>query len=39
MFYYRQEQDEEIGIEILDDWDTLIHEALEAEKTGIIAVG
>ncbi|EHK01148.1 putative deoxyhypusine synthase, partial [Candidatus Haloredivivus sp. G17] len=20
MFYYRQEQDEEIGIEILDDW-------------------
>jgi deoxyhypusine synthase len=39
MFYYRQEQDAEIGIEILDDWDTLIHEALEAEKTGIIAVG
>ena len=39
MFYYRQEQDNEIGIEILDDWDKLIHEALEAEKTGIIAVG
>ena len=39
MFYYRQEQDEEIGIEILDDWDQLIHEAIEAEKTGIIAVG
>ena len=39
MFYYRQEQDEDIGIEILDDWDKLIHEALEAEKTGIIAVG
>lgn len=39
MFYYRQEQDSEIGIEILDDWDKLIHEALEAEKTGIIAVG
>ncbi|MFB6190007.1 MAG: deoxyhypusine synthase [Candidatus Nanohaloarchaea archaeon] len=39
MFYYRQEKDSEIGIEILDDWDKLIHEALEAEKTGIICVG
>ncbi len=39
MFYYRQEQDEEIGIEILDDWDSLIHEAVEAETTGIICVG
>ena len=39
MFYYRQERDEDIGIEILDDWDSLIHEAIEAEKTGIIAVG
>ncbi len=39
MFYYRQEQDEDIGIEILDDWDKLIHEAIEAENTGIIAVG
>ncbi len=39
MFYYRQEQDSEIGIEILDDWDKLIHEAIEAEKTGLICVG
>lgn len=39
MFYYRQEVDEDIGVEILDDWDSLIHEAVEAEKTGIIAVG
>jgi len=39
MFYYRQEQDPDIGIEILDDWDQLINEAIEAEKTGIIAVG
>jgi deoxyhypusine synthase len=39
MFYYRQEEDPEIGIEILDDWDQLINEAIEAEKTGIIAVG
>jgi deoxyhypusine synthase len=39
MFYYRQEQDEDIGIEILDDWDSLIHEAIEAETSAIIAVG
>lgn len=39
LFYYRQEEDSEVGIEILDDWDKLIHEALEAEKTGLICVG
>ena len=39
MFYYRQEQDEDIGIEILDDWDSLIHEALGSEKSAIISVG
>jgi len=39
LFYYRQEQDEDIGIEILDDWDKLIHESIEAEKTGLICVG
>lgn len=39
LFYYRQEQDEEIGIEILDDWDKLIHESIEAETTGLICVG
>jgi len=39
MFYYRQEVDSDIGIEILNDWDKLIHEAIEAEKTGIICVG
>lgn len=39
LFYYRQEQDSEVGIEILDDWDALINEAIEAEKTGIISVG
>ncbi|MFB6203791.1 MAG: deoxyhypusine synthase [Candidatus Nanohaloarchaea archaeon] len=39
MFYYRQEEDEDIGIEILDDWDSLIHEAIEAETTGLICVG
>lgn len=39
LFYYRQEQDPDVGIEILDDWDALINEAIEAEKTGIISVG
>ena len=39
LFYHRQEEDSEIGIEILDDWDSLIHEAIEADSTGIIAVG
>jgi deoxyhypusine synthase len=39
LFYYRQEQDPDVGIEILDDWDKLINEAIDAEKTGIICVG
>ena len=39
LFYYRQEQDPDIGIEILDDWDKLINESIEAEKTGLICVG
>lgn len=39
MFYYRQEEDPDIGIETLEDWDGLIHDAIEAEKTGIICVG
>ncbi len=39
LFYYRQEQDSDIGIETLDDWDSLINEAIEAEKTGLICVG
>lgn len=39
LFYYRQEQDPDVGVEILDDWDSLIHEAMDAEKTGIITFG
>lgn len=39
LFYYRQEQDPEVGVEILDDWDSLIKEAIEPEKTGIVCVG
>ena len=39
LFYYRQEQDPDVGIEILDDWDSLIHEVIEADNTGLICIG
>lgn len=39
LFYYRQEEDPDVGIEILDDYDKLVHEGLNAEKTGLIVVG
>ena len=39
LFYYKQEEEEDVGIEILEDYDNLIHEGLESEKTGLIVVG
>lgn len=39
LFYYRQEEDQEVGIEILEDYDKLINEGLESQKTGLIVVG
>lgn len=39
LFYYRQEEEPDVGIEILEDYDKLIHEGLESEKTGLIVVG
>ena len=39
LYYYRQGYDSEVGIEIVDDYDSLIEEGLLAEKTGLIAVG
>ncbi|WP_096389857.1 deoxyhypusine synthase [Halopenitus persicus] len=39
LYYYRQGYDAEIGIEILDDYDSLIEDGLLAGKTGLIAVG
>jgi deoxyhypusine synthase len=39
LYYYRQGYDSEIGIEILDDYDSLIEDGLLAGKTGLIAVG
>jgi deoxyhypusine synthase len=39
LYYYRQGYDSEVGIEILDDYDSLIENGLLAETTGLIAVG
>lgn len=39
LFYYKQEEEPDVGIEILEDYDNLIHEGLESEKTGLIVVG
>ncbi|WP_459890160.1 deoxyhypusine synthase [Halostagnicola bangensis] len=39
LYYYRQGYDSEVGIEILDDYDSLIEDGLLAETTGLIAVG
>ncbi|CQH58941.1 deoxyhypusine synthase [Halobacterium hubeiense] len=39
LYYYRQGYDSDVGIEIVDDYDTLIEEGLLADTTGLIAVG
>ncbi|WP_232686070.1 deoxyhypusine synthase [Halobacterium zhouii] len=39
LYYYRQGYDSEVGIEILDDYDSLIEEGLLADTTGLISVG
>ncbi|RQG87817.1 deoxyhypusine synthase [Natrarchaeobius halalkaliphilus] len=39
LYYYRQGYDSDVGIEILDDYDSLIEEALLSDTTGLIAVG
>lgn len=39
LFYYRQNEDPEVGIEILEDYDKLIDEGLLAEETGLIVLG
>ncbi|TKX76445.1 deoxyhypusine synthase, partial [Halorubrum sp. SD626R] len=39
LYYYRQGYDSEVGIEILDDYDSLIEDGLLADSTGLIAVG
>lgn len=39
LYYYRQGYDDEVGIEILDDYDSIIETGMLAETTGLIAVG
>ncbi|MFB6085299.1 MAG: deoxyhypusine synthase [Halodesulfurarchaeum sp.] len=39
LYYYRQNEDPEVGIEILEDYDALIDEGLLAEETGLIVLG
>ncbi|WP_254768824.1 deoxyhypusine synthase [Salinilacihabitans rarus] len=39
LYYYRRGHDSEVGIEILDDYDSLIERSLLADTTGLIAVG
>ncbi|MFH5798742.1 deoxyhypusine synthase [Haladaptatus sp. CMAA 1911] len=39
LYYYRQGYDSDIGIEIVDDYDTLIEQGLLADKTGLIVLG
>jgi deoxyhypusine synthase len=39
LYYYRQGYDKDVGIEILDDYDSLIENGLLADTTGLIAVG
>jgi len=39
LYYYRQQADEDIGIEILEDYESLIEDGMLADKTGLIALG
>lgn len=39
LYYYRQGDGPDVGIEILDDYEALIEDALLADVTGLIAVG
>ncbi|MFC7071725.1 deoxyhypusine synthase [Halovenus rubra] len=39
LYYYRRGNDMDVGIEILEDYDSLIEDGLLADTTGLIAVG
>jgi deoxyhypusine synthase len=39
LYYYKQQANKKVGIEITDDYDQLIEEGLLADTTGLIAVG
>jgi deoxyhypusine synthase len=39
LYYYRQGYDSAVGIEILDDYEAIIEGGMQADTTGLIAVG
>ncbi len=39
LYYYRQNEDPDVGIEILEDYDSLIDHGLLADETGLIVLG
>jgi deoxyhypusine synthase len=39
LYYYRQSVDRDVGIEIVEDYESLIEDGLLADTTGLIAVG
>lgn len=39
LYYYKQQADRDVGIEITDDYDALIGDGLAADETGLLVVG
>lgn len=39
LYYYKQQADRDVGIEITDDYDALIEDGLAADETGLLVVG
>ncbi|AKH98310.1 deoxyhypusine synthase [Halanaeroarchaeum sulfurireducens] len=39
LYYYNQQADQDVGIEILQDYETLIERGMLAEETGLIVLG
>ena len=39
LYYYKQKADQKVGIEITDDYGSLIDEGLQADSTGLLVVG
>ncbi|MFW5919457.1 MAG: deoxyhypusine synthase [Halanaeroarchaeum sp.] len=39
LYYYNQQADQDVGIEILQDYEKLIEEGLLAEETGLVVLG
>ncbi|MFB6069840.1 MAG: deoxyhypusine synthase [Halanaeroarchaeum sp.] len=39
LYYYRKQADRDVGIEILEDYETLIEDGLLADETGLVVLG